>query len=716
MLGPLTEGLDLRLLEELVGPGVLPPPVARNLLDVADGNPLFIEELVRSMLDNGSLTSDERGWHFERMVSPELPTTIEQILAGRIDRVPGPARAVLAAAAVLGRQFDIDVLTTVCGSDFTVEAALADLEQSRLLLQVRRWPRPEYRFCHPLMAEAAYRRLAGDRRRDLHRRAANAIETLFPDRQAENFAVLAFHYERAGEVESALTCHRRAGDDARAAHALDEALTHYSAAIRLLDRVPSDAASKLRAPLHLGRGYAWWQLADRGAGPELRQALALAEAGGDLTTELEALELLSVVEGLAGGNLGLALDRLDQALEVAGAAGDVAAEVTVRNRITVALANRLDLRRAFESGQAALAAARAAGDERLVARAMDGLKLVAFVLGDFSSLESLTGELETVLRGRNDRRYLQYVLAEGSFASAARGDWDDARRRLGDAQAMNTQLGNRFDSPYILTLRAWFERTQGAYGPALRFAHEAAATAREQENGQWVAWSEANLGAIFLELGVVADALPHLETAKAAAQRGSFHVQLVRATALAAVARLRSGDGTSHVEINAAEGLLRDVTTPDGWTEPVFLYGLDAYLAVATIRAIRGDIGAAEALLEPVLSATERVGWIEGVARTQLALAKCSAGYGAWDRASAALDRALDLTQGELPPVEWRVHAARAQLLAVGGDDHGAEAERRVARSIVLSLAASFEAPETGSRFIAWAMDVVDERALELWP
>src|SRR5207302_1995086 len=94
-LEPLPPGADARMLDELLGAGTLPPPMAQRLLEAAEGNPLFIEELVRSLVDAGALLQDDDRWRFVGDHRIELPGSIEAVLASRIDRIPAARRAVL---------------------------------------------------------------------------------------------------------------------------------------------------------------------------------------------------------------------------------------------------------------------------------------------------------------------------------------------------------------------------------------------------------------------------------------------------------------------------------------------------------------------------------------------------------------------------------------------------------------------------------------------
>jgi DNA-binding SARP family transcriptional activator len=662
-LDALPAGTDAQLLDELLGPGALPPAIAAQLLEAARGNPFFIEELVRSLLDVGALRPGPDGWEVADELPVEIPRRVESVLSSRLDRLPGSGRAVLGAAAVLGRQFPLAVLAQVCAEESDLEGTLVELQQLELIEQARRWPAVEYRFRHPLVADAAYRRLVADRRRELHRRAADVLQTLSSDRLAESYGVLAHHHEQAGDGPRAVAYHRLAAEAARRADALPEAARHCTAALGLIAALSPEEAQRERALLEWERGHAWWHLADHRAGDELRRALASARAAGDGAAEMNALVDLASVEAHAEGRPERATARLEEALDASLRLGDTAAEVAIRNRLTVVLTNDLDLAGALVSGEEALAAGRRAGDEALAGRAMDGLKLVAFALADWPTLRQLTVELEGILRRHHDRWYLQYLLAESAYAWAGEGDWDGALARLDEAQSVNAGLGDRFTLPYLLTLRAWLERSRARYPEAVALGRDAATVAGEGGTVQLIAWSETNLGAILAEAGGPEEAVIHLEVGWEAARQGGVRIQAVRAAAHLARAGLRAGENPAvERHRRAAEDILESVRCPAG---KHFLYGLDAYLALAEVALAQGDVDGAAGRIAPLRVAAEAVGWKEGVARTCVLLGRVAAVAGRGNEAAGLARHALEAaTAGGLPAV-----AAEAERLLHGRGD-----------------------------------------------
>ena len=231
-LGPLGDA-DGELLAALVGAGTLPAELERRLLDAAEGNPFFLEELVRSFVDVGALATADDGWRFDHEIEIEIPQTVERVILARLDRLSPASRDVVTAASALGRRFALPLLEGVLGE--SAGDALHELQRLGLVQQGRRWPQPEYRFRHALIQETAYRTLLGPARAHLHRRAAEWLEERYADRDAEVLGLLAHHWLAASDEEKAAGYLLRAGDKARQEYALDEAIEHYRALLPLLE-------------------------------------------------------------------------------------------------------------------------------------------------------------------------------------------------------------------------------------------------------------------------------------------------------------------------------------------------------------------------------------------------------------------------------------------------------------------------------------------------
>jgi ABC-type transport system substrate-binding protein/class 3 adenylate cyclase len=220
-LEPLEPEDGARLAASAAG-GDLPAALAAELAERTGGNPLFLEEAARDLVERGN--------------GAVVPAAIQETLQARLDRLAPETREVAAVAAVVGRTFGAPLLERLVSSE-RLRPALSELQRHDLVVEERRRPTPEYRFRHGLVREAAYRSLLDDRRRDLHRVVGTALEELHGDELAEAYGLLARHFSEADEPEKAARYLLEAGDAARAVYADEEAIAHYRRALPSLDRL-----------------------------------------------------------------------------------------------------------------------------------------------------------------------------------------------------------------------------------------------------------------------------------------------------------------------------------------------------------------------------------------------------------------------------------------------------------------------------------------------
>lgn len=234
-LEPLSGEADRELLLALVGGETLPEELEERIIAAAEGNPFFLEELVGSLVDVGSLVRDGDGWRFDHEVPVEVPPTVERVILARIDRLPSQSHDLLISASVLGRQFSLPLLEGVSTDGPELRDHLNELQRLDLVREARRWPQPEYQFKHALIQEAAYRTVLAPRRKELHRKAAEWLEQQYVENEEEVFGLLAHHWLAAEDEQKAIAYLARAGDKARQEYALDEAIQHYRALLPLLE-------------------------------------------------------------------------------------------------------------------------------------------------------------------------------------------------------------------------------------------------------------------------------------------------------------------------------------------------------------------------------------------------------------------------------------------------------------------------------------------------
>ena len=205
-LAPLADSDTAALLNELLGPDPSVGELAAIIAERAAGNPFFVEEMVRELVQRGVLAGEHGGYVCRADVDEvSVPATVQAAIEARIDRLTSPAKQTLNAASVIGARFEADLLAAL-GIDPLFDELLA----TELIDQVRFTPSAEYAFHHPLIRAVAYESQLKSDRADLHRRLAAAIELGSAESADHNAAVIAEHLEAAGDHETAYGWHMRA--------------------------------------------------------------------------------------------------------------------------------------------------------------------------------------------------------------------------------------------------------------------------------------------------------------------------------------------------------------------------------------------------------------------------------------------------------------------------------------------------------------------------
>jgi adenylate cyclase len=259
--------------------GKVGPQVLAAALASADGNPLFLEERLAEMLEAGTLVEDQGTWRLREPATPPLPQLLERLVRSREDRLSPPAVDAIRAAAVLGTRFTAGLLAAMLGTTpESLAPVLTELTASDLVHHAEN-SRTAFLFRHALIQEATYLALLRAERRDLHARAARAIEAAAAGRLAEVAAILGRHYAIAENADRAVHFLELAGDHATDAFANDEAVASFREALAVTERAGDElaaAAVQLNAKL----ANVLWRTARRHeARDAFHAALRLASAG-----------------------------------------------------------------------------------------------------------------------------------------------------------------------------------------------------------------------------------------------------------------------------------------------------------------------------------------------------------------------------------------------------------------------------------------------------
>ena len=530
---------SLRVAGGLLGVGELPGGLAELLLGKAEGNPFFIEELVRSLEEQGVLRRQGDGVILT--ASPEtvaVPDTVEEVLLARTHRLDETLRQVVDVASVIGRAVPFPLLRAVTGR--TEEALATDLRRlgaAEFLYETRVFPEVEHTFKHALTQDVAYTRLPPDTRRALHARIAGAIEALHRDRLDEHVERLAYHALRGELWPLAVTYARQAGAKAFDRSANREAVASFDQALAALEHVPRTPDSMAEAiDIRLAIRSALLQLAElRRISLDLGEAEALATALGD-QRRLAWVWTYMTITHLFAGDPARAVALGERAVALAETVGDVGLRASARTPLAHACRERGDFSRAVTLFREAIALLSGDLVQERLGQAMPpsfyARSMAAFCLaemGDFAEATRLATEAATQTRtldlpfglalahmalghthlveGRPDAALdalaaaLELVAARGlptwyPWAAALRGRALVLAGRVEDGRTLLAQAIERAEAqPFLFGHSQWLawlghaELKAGRVDVALRLAEQSLALTRQRGERSYEAWT-----------------------------------------------------------------------------------------------------------------------------------------------------------------------------------------------------------------------------------
>jgi predicted ATPase len=242
VLAPLDDQGTDNLVSALLNIADLPKDLRALIVRKTEGNPYFVEEIVRTLIEQGVVYQTDDGLRWKASTKVEdiaIPDTLHALLVARIDRLDAETRDTLQLASVIGRSFYLKLLKAISDSAMALDKQLSSLQKVELVREAARKPELEYIFKHELARDAAYNTILVRRRKELHRQVGEAIELLFPDNE-DNAHRLAQHFALAGEMEKAYRYYVMAGEAAAGVSANVEAADLFSRALK--------AAAELEIP------------------------------------------------------------------------------------------------------------------------------------------------------------------------------------------------------------------------------------------------------------------------------------------------------------------------------------------------------------------------------------------------------------------------------------------------------------------------------------
>ena len=684
-LEPLRAEQTDTMLTNLLGMKGLPKSIRDLIVEKADGNPFFIEELIRSLIETEQIVRENSHW---RAVGEDtkisLPNTLRGVLSARIDRLPETTRHVLQNAAVIGRSFDLRVLKRLAHLNGGFDPHIQYLKEASLIEPLHE----EYAFRHVLIQEAAYDSILIKNRSGLHKQIGEILEELHADRAEEFAPFLAYHFY-AGQDARSLKYDLLAGEKAARLYANAEAAAHFSRALEVARRSSIDSEQIARLFTQLG---AVLELSGR-----FEQALATYEEmqsfgkeNGSRSIEMKALMAKATIYSIFSQlhDSTLSEQMLIEALEISREIGDRAtqAKLNWNLMLTFLFSKRLD--QALAYGEVAL----------VLARESDDREQLAFVLNDLCRLYTCRGEFEKAHGSIQEARELwksldhQVMLADslGSEAEAYfnAGEYQRSLEYSQQALLIGEQINNLWGQSYDQMLMSFAYFASGLLGSGIQMAErsiqladEAGLIANSISLRSELAWVYAYCGMFEKGYELIEQAMQVAEIKQPAwksfPRSAKVRMELLKSD-------IRSAEKTM------GNGRLQATSIPYA-RYTIFVCLSNIELAVA-----KREFDQALTLSEELLQETSPLTRVD-IPEVMRWKASALMGLGRLNEAHQTLTDACSLAKETDSNLHlWLILSNLAELNSTLGDDKGARANREEARGIVRQIAESLR--EVGLR------------------
>jgi len=678
--------------------------VRADLLDTlyarSEGNPFFVEELLKSLMTTGALVSVDGAWEYTARQTP-IPRSVLEAVQQRTAYLSADAKRLLTLAAVAGRRFNVTLLQEVMRCD---EARLLALLKEVMAAQlVVEETADQFAFRHALTQQAISAELLLRERQGLHRSIAETLErlstsALLRERYLED---LAYHCYEAGMWEQALTYAREVGEKALSLYAQQAAIEHVSRAVEAAHHL----SQRPPAPLYLARGQAYETLGDfERARGDYERALDAARAARDSSMEWQSMVSLGFL--WTGHDYERAGVWFHQALALAEELADLTLRARSLHRLGNWLLNTGRIQEALEAHQEALRLFEMQADRQGMAETLEMLGGTYFYMGDPArAVQEFFGRAIDLFRALGDLQILSSLLAaramdaapetiETTYSALRSRDecMQDAEEALLLARQTNSPAGQAFVE--IATAGVLF--SFGEFGPALAHAHEALRIATAIEHQEWIAAANGVLGQLYLLLLEPEKAIACLEAGVAGGQAlGSaiWSKQLKPYLALAYLLR--------HEEARAA-ATLKTVLPRD--QEPGDFFERQTARIWGELALTQGEAARALAIAEQLI-ASALGDWRQPVPHLLALKGEALLALQRLEEAAEALEEAkLGAEQRQAPSILWRIQRSLGQVYHRLKREEQARREWSAARDIIARLAATIDETALRQHFLKAAL------------
>jgi tetratricopeptide (TPR) repeat protein len=679
--------------------------VDAELLDTlyarSEGNPFFVEELLKSLMTAGELVSVDGTWKLTAQRAP-VPRSVQEAVQQRTAYLSADAKRLVTLAAVAGRRFNVTLLQEVMHCDeFHLLAHLKEVMAAQLVVEEAI---DQFAFRHALIQQAIAAALLLRERQGLHRNLAQTLErlcTASPTSRERYLEDLAYHSYEAGLWEQALASAQEAGEKALTLYAQQAAIDHFTRAVEAAHHLSQTPP----AVLYLARGQAYETLGDfERARGDYERGLDAARAVQDRSMEWQSMMAIGFL--WTGHDYEQAGVWFRQALALAEQLSDPTLRARSLNRLGNWLQNTGRIQEALEAHQEALRLFEVRTDRQGMAQTLEMLGMAHLFMGDVArAVKDFYGRAIELFRSLDDRQSLCSILAmraldtapetlETTFSALlTHGECvQDVKEALLLARQTNSPLGRAF----VEMATTWVLSSFGEFGPAFAHAHETLRIATSIEHKEWIAATSGALGHLHLLLLDPARAVSYLEAGVAEAQAVGSAIQLKLLTPYLALAYIL------RREFPRAEAALETILARD--QVPRNYFERQAARVWGELALAQGEAAHALTIAEQLLESAP--GDMQQPIPHLLALkGEALFALKRLEEAAAAFEEAkLGAEQRQAPSILWRIHRSLGQVYHLLKREKQAQREYSCAREIITRLAATIDETALREHFLRTAL------------
>jgi class 3 adenylate cyclase/tetratricopeptide (TPR) repeat protein len=652
-LGTLSAADSVQMARSILAVENLPANLQTMILRKAEGNPFFVEEVMKSLKEVGAIRRSEDS--FVLTLPPSdvfIPDKIQDVIQARIDRLDEAPKKTLQLAAVIGRKFTYRLLDRLAESRGGTEAYLQELKALELVYEKDLYPELAFMFKHALTQEVAYNSLLEQRRRELHCLIGRAVEELYADRLHEHYEIIAYHYAKGEDWRKAMEFNLLAAEKATQSFANREALAFYDQALEITELSGSAADASEFMSICEARSNLYLVLNDfqRSIG-ESEKLLAIARQQNDRLRESKALTAMGYAS-LWHHDFSRAVIYANKVIEIAQDLEE--SSILAGGHFIIGEVQALtgQLAEAKPKIDRAIDISRSAGDRLYESLSLGLLGSFKNWSGEYTEAVDLLSEGYKIAKENNLLAPLFDNLFTYGIALTGKGDYDRAITVFEEGLAFTEKVGDEIFHLRVMNSLGWLYMECGDLERSFELNMQAAQRARKRGDPETAANAELNLSDIFI-------------------LRGDFS---------SAQEFLKNVDRLAH-----------DPTTSE-WMK--WRYTTHLYSSFAELWLARGDLNRAQQFGDRCLDSASRTNSRKYIVKGWRLKGEIAAARKQWDEAQAAFQQALSVAEVISNPTQlWKTHFAMGKFYTAAAKREKARVSYQAARDVIDHVKAGLQHP-----------------------